>query len=318
MAGNISIGVMLSVSYIVGQMNAPIEQLLTFFRVAQDAKISIDRLNEIHMLEDEEKKDGLQPDHELDLLMGKVGERGIRLENVSFQYSGPDSPLVLNNINLTIPIGKITAIVGASGSGKTTLMKLLLKFYEPTKGSIAMGSTPLSLISPKWWRNQCGVVMADGYIFSNTIARNISVQEDIDQQQLLSAVKLSNLESFIQELPMGFSTRIGNTGNGISSGQRQRILIARAIYKQPKILFLDEATSTLDANNEKVIIENLDRFFEGRTVVVIAHRLSTVKYADQIIVLEDGEIVEFGNHADLTALKGKYYKLVKNQLELGS
>ncbi|MVT44375.1 ATP-binding cassette domain-containing protein [Chitinophaga oryziterrae] len=312
--GQITLGMMLSVSYIIGQMNSPIEQLLTFFQSAQDAKISLERLSEIHLRDDEEKENELTPDEELEL----AEDKGLVLENVSFQYAGPTSPMVLNNINLTIPFGKVTAIVGASGSGKTTLMKLLLKFYEPVNGKIYLGSTPLGIVSARWWRQHCGVVMADGYIFSNTIAQNISVQEETDRQKLLSAVKMANIESFINEMPLGFSTKIGNTGNGISSGQRQRILIARAIYKEPKFIFLDEATSTLDANNEKVIIQNLEQFFNDRTVVVIAHRLSTVKHADQIVVMENGKIVELGDHKSLTALKGKYYELVKNQLELGN
>lgn len=316
--GDLSLGAMLSISYITGQMNSPIEQLLSFFRAAQDAKISVDRLSEIHSLGDEEKEGELRPEHEMAMMIGNGGGTGIRLENVSFRYAGPESPMVLNNINLTIPFGKVTAIVGASGSGKTTLMKLLLKFYEPVQGSITLGHTPLNLISARWWRNQCGVVMSEGYIFSNTLEKNISVQEDTDLDRLSYAVKMAQLESFVRDLPLGYSTQLGNTGNGISSGQRQRILIARAIYKQPKLLFLDEATSTLDANNEKTIIDNLDRFFEGKTVLIIAHRLSTVKYADQIVVLENGEIAEIGNHASLTALKGKYYRLVKNQLELGT
>ncbi|KAA2239402.1 peptidase domain-containing ABC transporter [Chitinophaga agrisoli] len=321
MNGNISLGMMLSISYITGQMNAPIGQLLGFFQSAQDAKLSVERLSEIHEREEEEKDGEVFPDNELQLMEEAEyngQESGIVLDKVSFQYGGPDSPLVLNNISLNIPFGKITAIVGSSGSGKTTLMKLLLKFYEPVKGKIYFGATPLNIVSAKWWRRLCGVVMADGYIFSNTIARNISVQEEVDQQRMLHAAKVANIEPFITQLPLGFSTKIGNTGDGISSGQRQRILIARAVYKQPKLLFLDEATSTLDANNEKVIIQNLSEFFAGRTVVVIAHRLSTVKYADQIVVMENGRIVEIGTHQSLTALKSKYYELVKNQLELGN
>ncbi len=317
--GHISLGMLLSISYITGQMNSPISQLLDFFQSAQDAKISLERLNEIHTEEDEEKENEIRPDAELELISKNTEANvGFRFENVSFQYDGPESPFVLKNINLTIPFGKVTAVVGASGSGKTTLMKLLLKFYEPVNGKILLGKTPLNLISAEWLRKHCGVVMADGYIFSNTIAQNISVQEETDKARLLMAVKIANIADYINELPLGFSTKIGNTGNGISSGQRQRILIARAIYKDPKFLFLDEATSTLDANNEKEIIENLEEFSSGRTVIVIAHRLSTVKHADQIIVMENGEVVEIGNHQSLTATKRKYYQLVKNQLELGN
>ncbi|RFM26700.1 peptidase domain-containing ABC transporter [Deminuibacter soli] len=323
--GQMTLGMMLSVSYIIGQMNAPVDQLLTFFQAAQDAKLSVERLSEIHNREDEETGGELTPDYELELqegnellngLNGANHRKGLRIENVSFRYGGPDSPLVLDRVSLHIPYGKVTAIVGASGSGKTTLMKLLLKFYEPVEGDIYMGSTPLKRISAKWWRKQCGVVMADGHIFSNTIERNISVQEDTDRKRLLEAVKMANVEAFISELPAGFATQIGNTGNGISSGQKQRILIARAIYKNPHFLLMDEATSTLDATNERVIIDNLERFFRGRTVVVIAHRLSTVKHADQIVVMQHGRIVELGNHKTLTAQRGTYYELVKNQLEL--
>ncbi len=317
--GNISLGMLLSISYISGQMNSPINQLLGFFQNAQDAKISLERLSEIHTREDEENVNEIVPEKELELAQAAPGHTsGIDFENVSFQYGGPDSPPVLNDINLTIPFGKVTAIVGASGSGKTTLMKLLLKFYDPLKGTVYLGTTPLQMVSAKWWRKQCGVVMSDGYIFSNTIAQNISVQENTDKTRLLFASRMANIQDYINEQPLGFSTKIGNTGNGISSGQRQRILIARAIYKDPAFLFLDEATSTLDANNEKVIIENLSEFFSGKTVVVIAHRLSTVKHADQIVVMENGKIVELGNHQTLTATKGKYYELVKNQLELGN
>lgn len=317
--GNISLGMMLSISYITGQMNSPIGQLLGFFQSAQDARISLDRLNEIHEREDEEKENELAPNSELALVTAEEKRAsGIHLENVSFQYGGADSPLVLNNVTLTIPFGKVTAVVGSSGSGKTTLMKLLLKFYEPVKGNICLGRTPLNVVSAKWWRQHCGVVMSDGYIFSTTIANNIAVQETVDRSRLLSSVKLANVEDLVNGLPLGFSTKIGSAGNGISSGQRQRILIARAIYKDPAFLFLDEATSTLDANNEKVIIENLAKFFSGRTVVVIAHRLSTVKHADQIVVMDEGRIVETGDHQSLIKAKGKYYELVKNQLELSN
>jgi ATP-binding cassette subfamily B protein len=312
--GNMTLGMLLSISYIIGQMNSPVEQLLAFFRSAQDAKIVLERLGEVHDRENEEKDPGVIS--EIIPETSKAGD--IVLQDVSFQYAGPSSPHVLKDINLVIPSGKVTAIVGSSGSGKTTLMKLLLKFYEPTEGKISVGGQELSAISPRWWRNQCGVVMQEGYIFSDTIARNIAVSDEhIDEQRLLHAVKVSNIGSFIENLPLQYTTRIGNTGNGMSTGQKQRMLIARAVYKDPEFLFFDEATSALDASNEKIIMENLNRFFNGKTVVVIAHRLSTVKNADQIIVLEHGKIVETGNHQTLTRQKGKYYELVKNQLELG-
>lgn len=316
--GQITFGMMLSISYITGQMNSPIDQLIGFFRSAQDAKLSLERLGEIHSIDDEERSDELQSIDGLDIEMGSVEESAILLESVSFRYGAEGTPMALNNINLNIPFGKTTAIVGTSGSGKTTLMKLLLRFYEPLSGNVLLGSTPLNKVSPKWWRKQCGVVMTDGFIFSDTIAKNIAVQNSISQKQLFHASRLANIESFIKSLPLSFQTKIGSTGNGISSGQRQRILLARAIYKDPQYLFLDEATSTLDAKNEKIIIENLSSFFEDRTVVVIAHRLSTVKHADQIVVMEDGKIVEVGDHQTLTKNKGKYFELVKNQLELGN
>ena len=317
-SGNMTLGMMLSVSYIIGQMNSPVEQFLSFFQSAQDAKISLERLGEIHNQENEEKAFSLaeQPFEDMDNEPLKSDD--ILLKNVSFQYAGISSPYVLKNVNLNIPEGKITAIVGTSGSGKTTLLKLLLRFYEPCSGQILIGNKDLSAISPKWWRNQCGVVMQEGFIFSDTIARNIAVSEErVNEKKLLHAVKVSNIETFIKELPLGYTTKLGNTGNGISSGQKQRLLIARAVYKNPKYLFFDEATSALDANNEKIIMENLDRFFKGKTVVVIAHRLSTVKNADQIIVLDHGRVEEIGTHQTLTKKKGKYFELVKNQLELG-
>lgn len=313
MSGNMSLGMMLSVSYIIGQMNSPLDQLLGFVQAAQDAKISLDRLGEIHNREEEETE-GLVALSPLD----KKSD-SIYLQNVSFQYGGTHSPFVLKDINLEIPEGKVTAIVGSSGSGKTTLLKLLLQFYDPTSGRIMIGSKELKQISPKWWRNECGTVMQDGFIFSDTIAKNISVSDErVDMKKIMHAVDVANIKEFVEELPLGFQTKIGNSGNGISAGQKQRMQIARAVYKDPQYLFFDEATSALDANNEKVIMENLDRFFEGKTVVVIAHRLSTVKNADQIVVLEKGEMVEIGTHAELTANKGRYYELVKNQLELGS
>jgi ATP-binding cassette, subfamily B, bacterial len=331
--GNMSLGMMLSVSYIIGQMDGPLDQLLNFFKSGQDAKISLERIGEIYDQPNEEKV-AIEEDTPiakpsyltntanaaltLPHLQG-VQAGDIVLQNVSFQYAGPNSALVLNDVCLTLPKGTVTAIVGASGSGKTTLMKLLLQFYEPTSGKITIGPTELAGISPRWWRGQCGVVMQEGYIFSDTIARNIAVTgEKINEQKLLHAVKVANIENYINELPLGYTTKIGNAGNGISGGQKQRILIARAVYKDPQYLFFDEATSALDANNEKTIMDNLDQFFEGKTVMVVAHRLSTVKNADQIIVMENGKIVETGNHYSLTQQKGKYYELVKNQLELGS
>ncbi|MGI4762060.1 MAG: peptidase domain-containing ABC transporter [Janthinobacterium lividum] len=317
--GTLTLGMMLSISYITGQMNAPIEQLLGFFRSAQDARISIDRLGEIQQQDDEEKPNDVRLDKEMALLQtAPPAGAGLVLDKVSFQYEGPDSAFVLKDVSLTIPFGKVTAIVGSSGSGKTTLLKMLLRFYDPVAGSISVGATPLTTVSPQWWRSQCGSVMQEGYIFSDTIAQNIAIQEDIDEERLAVAVHTANLTATIAAMPLGLSSKIGASGNGISGGQRQRMLIARAVYKNPQFFFLDEATSALDANNERVIISNLERFFQHRTVVVIAHRLSTVKHADQIIVLEQGEVVEIGNHAALTARRGRYYELVKNQLELGS
>ncbi len=309
--GEITLGMMMAISYIVGQLNAPVAQLIAFLRDAQDAKISLDRLGEIHNKEDEELIGE-------DKIIHIEANETIRLQDVTFRYIGGLEP-VIKNLDVTIPANKITAIVGVSGSGKTTLMKLLLNFYKLDKGSISVGSHNLNTISQKVWRQQCGVVMQEGYIFNDTIAKNIAVGADfIDQKKLLHATKVANIRPFIDALPLSFNTKIGLEGTGLSTGQKQRLLIARAVYKNPNYLFFDEATSALDANNEKVIMENLNEFFEDKTVVIIAHRLSTVKNADQIIVLDKGEIVEKGNHNDLTKLKGAYYNLVKNQLELGN
>ncbi|MBS7565721.1 peptidase domain-containing ABC transporter [Mucilaginibacter sp. Bleaf8] len=328
--GQMSLGMMLSVTYIIGQTISPIDQLLSFFQNYQDAQVSIERLGEIHQEENEEKQGLITPQHELDKMSDflqvadkATGSKGhdsspaLSLKNVSFGYNGSTGHMVLEDINLDIPFGKTTAIVGASGSGKTTLVKLLLKFYEPNVGTILLGNASLSQISPKWWWQHCGVVMSDGYIFSGTIEENIAITEPIDPTRLQKAIELANIQDFIRELPLGVNTKIGQVGNGISSGQRQRIMIARAIYREPEFLFLDEATSTLDANNEKVIVNNLTNFTKGRTVIVVAHRLSTVRNADQIIVLKNGKIVEAGDHQTLTGKKGEYYTLVKNQLELG-
>lgn len=311
--GALSLGGLLSVSYIIGQTNGPIEQLINFIKSAQDAQLSMSRLQEVHRKTDEESEN-----ERLVIPLNSIED--IVLKDVSFKYDGPSlSPLVLDRINLTIPKGKITAIVGTSGSGKTTLMKLLLGFYKPIKGDILIGETKIEQISPTFWRSKCGTVMQDGYIFGDTIAKNIALSgEVIDDNQLKNAIELANLTDFIQGLPLSYTTKVGNAGNGISGGQRQRILLARALYKNPHYLFLDEATSALDAENEKIIQSNLVNYFEGRTVVVIAHRLSTVKNADQIVVLDKGKIVEVGDHKKLTDNKGKYYELVKNQLELGN
>lgn len=308
--GQMTLGMMLAVQYIIGQMNGPLNQMMGFIRSAQDARISLERLGEIHQQENEEEQD--------DSKIGFVPHEDVHIENLSFQYTPIDDE-VLQNINLTIPKGKVTAIVGMSGSGKTTLIKLLLGFYQPSKGKIKIGQIPLSQIRQKLWRSRCGVVMQDGYIFSDTIANNIAESDDlIDQHQLLKAVKTAHIQSFIEELPLSYNTMIGAKGNGISQGQRQRLLIARAVYKSPDFLFFDEATNALDTENESIIVKNLDTFFEGRTVVVVAHRLSTVKNADQIVVLQKGKIEEIGDHQSLLAKQGIYYNLVKNQLELGA
>lgn len=313
--GEMTIGQLLSVSYIVGQMNNPINQLVGFFRSFQDARLSLERLNEVQNHPTEEENRYLLKIKDINTSV-PIGIKGI---NLSFQYEGPKSPYVLNNLNFVIPDGKITAIVGASGSGKTTLLKLLLKFYEPTQGELSFNSESVANISSKSLRENCGVVMQDGFIFSDTIERNIATgEENINKEKMKMAVKIANIENFIEKLPLGYNSRIGASGNGISGGQKQRILIARAIYKNPHYIFFDEATSALDAENEKIIHDNLQEFFKGKTVVIIAHRLSTVKNADNIMVLKDGEIVEQGNHTELVYNKAEYYNLVKNQLELGN
>lgn len=309
--GELTLGMMLAIQYIIGQLNSPIEQAVHFIHDLQDTKISLERINEIHLKEDE--------NIDTEIPEEKSENKEIKLNNLSFQYEGPNSPKVLKDINLTIPEEKVTAIVGASGSGKTTLIKLLLQFYKPVEGEVLVGDNDLTKFNSTWWRNRCGAVMQDGFIFSESIARNIAVSdEEIDKERLRYAAKTANIHDFINNLPLKYNTIIGQEGQGISQGQRQRILIARAIYKNPDFLFFDEATNALDANNEKAIVENLTQFYKGKTVIVVAHRLSTVKNADQIIVLEKGEIIESGNHKELTKKQGAYYNLVKNQLELGN
>lgn len=309
--GEITLGMMLAISYIVGQLNSPVSQLINFIKELQDAKISLERLSEIHNKEDEEVNIE-------DKIVNISDDLAINVNNVSFRYSGSPQN-VLENLSLHIPAKKITAIVGVSGSGKSTLMKILLKFYEPIKGEVKLGTYNFSNISQTSWREKCGVVMQEDYIFNDTIANNISIGEDyIDKKRLQYAVNVANIEQFIEELPLSYNTKIGMEGMGLSTGQKQRLLIARAVYKNPNYLFFDEATSALDANNEKVIMEKLDQFFTDKTVIVIAHRLSTVKNAHQIVVLDKGQIVEVGNHKKLIKSKGPYYNLVKNQLELGN
>lgn len=321
----LSLGAMLAVQYIIGQLNSPIEQFVGFVQNAQDAKMSLERLNEIHGLNDEESQLN-KSNYGISYL---PTHKSILIRNLSFAFPGADNDLVLDNINLEILEGKTTAIVGVSGSGKTTLIKLLLKFYEQYEGDIEVGNREylnqlekgikFKYLSPSFWRRQCGAVLQDGYIFNDTIAQNIAVGYDQPElEKLISASRVSNLLSFIESLPNGFNTKIGSDGVGISQGQKQRLLIARAIYKDPKYLFFDEATNALDANNEKVIIENLQQYFKGRTVIVVAHRLSTVKNADKIVVLHEGKIIEQGTHNELTLLHGRYFELVKNQLELGN
>lgn len=308
--GDMTLGMMMAVQTIVGQLNSPIGQMIGFIQSAQDAKISLERLGEIHNKEDE-TQDG---DNKVSIF---PEDKSLKVQDLTFHYD-PLQDAVLKGMNLTIPEGKVTAVVGMSGSGKTTLVKLLLGFYPPNKGSIRVGGVNLKNVDPKSWRARCGTVMQDGFIFSDSIAKNIAVgEEHIDEQRLLHAAHVANIQEMIENLPLGYNTKIGQEGNGISQGQRQRILIARAVYKNPDYIFLDEATNALDANNERVIMDNLQAFFKGRTVVVVAHRLSTVKNADQIVVINHGKITETGTHETLTAQRGEYYELVKNQLELG-
>ncbi|WP_293741760.1 peptidase domain-containing ABC transporter [uncultured Pedobacter sp.] len=308
--GNLTLGMMLSVQYIIGQLNSPLLQLIDFIKQTQDAKISLERLGEIHDKKDEESTD--------EQYITEIPQKDITLNKVSFRYVGSDT-FIFQDLNLVIPYQKTTAIVGTSGSGKTTLLKLLTKFYDPEKGDVQIGGADLKSISPSHWRKHCGVVMQESYIFNDTIANNIAIGEDmIDKQKLRKAVEIAHIKEFIEDLPLSYNTKIGNEGIGMSGGQKQRLFIARAVYKSPDYIFFDEATSALDANNEKIIIENLAQFFKGKTAVVIAHRLSTVKHADKIIVLDKGIVVEEGNHHQLVAKKGEYYRLIKNQLELGN
>jgi len=310
-SGELTLGMMLAIQYILGQMNNPVEQMVNFIREAQDASISIERLEEINSHEEEE-------DPSIPKLERLPENRSLNLSEIIYQYEGPHSPTVLKGLDLFIPERRVTAIVGLSGSGKTTLMKLLLGFYKPVMGKITVGDVPLDDISCRFWRKNCGSVMQDGYIFSESIAHNIALgMEQIDEKRLSHALLMANLTDFIENLPLGINTKIGQDGHGISEGQRQRILIARAVYRNPEYLFFDEATNSLDAKNERIIIEHLNDFFKGKTVVIVAHRLSTVKNADQIVVLDKGKIVEKGSHTQLSNLRGVYYELVRNQLELG-
>ena len=310
--GQMTLGMMLAVQYIIGQLNSPVEQMMNFFYSLQDVKISLERINEIHQMDDENGKKGLKTSIE-------NKDEGIDIQNIMFKYDPHALHKTIDDVNIHIPQGKVTAIVGASGSGKTTLIRLMLGYYPVLEGKIAIGNTDINTINKKWWRRQCGVVMQDGVIFSESIARNIAVDDgDIDKERLLKAAEIACIKDYMMALPLKFNTKIGRDGVGLSQGQKQRILIARAVYKNPDYIFLDEATNSLDANNERSIVENLDKFYKGKTVVIVAHRLSTVKNADQIVVIDHGKVVEVGNHESLTAKRGAYYNLVKNQLELGN
>ena len=310
--GSLTLGMMLAVQYIIGQLNSPIEQLMHFIYSIQDVKISLERINEIHTKDNEEDAGRTR--------MGFGDEsHDIVLSHIDFKYDPHALSKTIEDVSIQIPEGKITAIVGASGSGKTTLIKLMLGYYPVMNGEITIAEHNIAEYNLKWWRRQCGVVMQDGVIFSESIARNIAVDDDeIDQERLEMAAEIANVKDFVTALPLKFNTNIGRDGMGLSQGQKQRILIARAVYKNPKFIFLDEATNSLDASNERAIVENLDKFYKGKTVVIVAHRLSTVKNADQIIVLDKGKVVETGNHDTLTSKRGAYYNLVKNQLELGN
>jgi ATP-binding cassette subfamily B protein len=310
--GSMTLGMMLAVQYIIGQLNGPVEQMIAFMLSAQDARISLERLAEVHTREDEEQA-------ARSLVRAIPSGTDISVRNLTFQYEGPHSPKVLNNISFDMPAGSITAVVGPSGSGKTTLLKLLLGFYPPQEGEIRIGGTPLHSIDVRRWRDQCGVVMQDGFIFSDSILRNIAVEgEEVDETLFSEAVHLANVRDFAERLPLGYHTRIGSDGLGLSQGQKQRILIARALYKKPAFLFMDEATNALDATNEREIMERMQGFFRGRTALIIAHRLSTVRHADQILLLEEGRLTERGTHQELVDHRGGYYRLIRNQLELGS
>ena len=310
--GQMTLGMMLAVQYIIGQLNSPVEQLMNFFYSLQDVKISLERINEIHQMDDENGKEGL-------LTSIEDKNEGIDIKNIMFKYDPHALRKTIDDASIHIPQGKVTAIVGASGSGKTTLIRLMLGYYPVLEGQINIGNTDINKLNKKWWRRQCGVVMQDGVIFSESIARNIAVDDgDIDKERLLKAAEIACIKDYVMALPLKFNTKIGRDGVGLSQGQKQRILIARAVYKNPDYIFLDEATNSLDANNERSIVENLDKFYKGKTVVVVAHRLSTVKNADQIVVIDHGNVVEVGNHESLTAKRGAYYNLVKNQLELGN
>lgn len=310
--GDMTLGMMTAMQYIIGQLNAPISQFISFVQEAQDARISLERLGEIHERKDEET-------HDEDYI-GKIPEGAdLKFQNVVFQYEGPHSEKVLDNVTVTIPHGKVTAIVGASGSGKTTMVKMMLGFYRPVSGSVLLGGVPLSDYSPSAWRRECGTVMQEGFIFSDSIAGNIGLSDETpDMDRVKNSARVANIDDFIAGLPLRYNTKIGAEGNGLSTGQKQRMLIARAAYRDTRYLFLDEATNSLDANNEKAIMQNFGTLFRGRTVVIVAHRLSTVRNADNIIVLDKGKVAEQGTHQELTALHGLYYNLVKNQLELGN
>lgn len=310
--GDMTLGMMTAMQYILGQLNAPISQFIKFAQEAQDANISLERLNEIQEKDDEE-----QPGYEY--IRDIPDNADIEFRNVDFQYNGPHSDKVLDGVNIKIPHNKVTAIVGASGSGKTTMIKMMLGFYEPVSGEVLLGGNRIGDYSPSVWRSLCGTVMQEGFIFSDTIENNIGISDEVpDMERVKKAVKTANIDDFINGLPLRYNTKIGAEGNGISSGQKQRLLIARAAYKDARYLFLDEATNSLDAENEKIIMENFSSFFKNRTVVIVAHRLSTVKNADNIIVLDKGKVVEQGTHNKLTQKRGHYYNLVKNQLELGN
>jgi ATP-binding cassette, subfamily B, bacterial len=311
-SGDITLGMMLAIQFIIGQLNGPVEQLVNFSAAAQDATISFERIEEIHSMPNEEDADDMK-------IRAIPQAADIIISNLSFQYGDPYSTKVLSNVSLVLPNKKTTAIVGASGSGKTTLLKLLLGVYQPVSGEITIGDHPMKNLAINAWRKECAFVMQDGYIFSDTIADNIALSDGvIDQSRLKQSARVANIDEFIESLPLGYKTLMGADGQGLSQGQKQRILIARAVYKNPKYVFFDEATNALDASNEYTIMKNLDLFFKNRTVVIVAHRLSTVKNADQIIVLDKGTVIETGTHNELTIRKGAYYNLVKNQLELGT